>query len=447
MTQENDRLILDRRSTLGLGLAVSALPLAPALAESGAAESTTAVASGDARLDTLREAWSGYNRAVEDARQAIEATPRFRDRTDHRAEAYYSLAEAQAMAYNIAVAPRLDHPTINTRTWYHNVHTLGGTSSDLYHVSALVDSRHSYRLFGRVGDMKILVMQVFNTVLGGQGQKQLLNVDLAKMADANGRFEVVLSARKHAGNWIPLDTGSDLNFLFIRRFHADWFGDRGALDIELLDGPIVDDEQDPATVVRRLHNAAALLTFLVKGWNIGIYDMYLHNNNGKKNSLAIVQGSDIASDSGGSPSTIYSLGVFDFKPDEAVIVEYDKPDAAFWSLQVQSVWTKPINYIDRQSDINGRNAAIDSDGKFRAVICHQDPGVANWLDAGGHAEGTMVGRAYHARSVPAVPTVRVVKAEDVRKFLPANTAMVTPAERTAALKRRREGLLKMFGDA
>lgn len=442
MAKDEQSLTLDRRSALALGFFASSLPLVPAFAQT-----TPAGAVGtDAALNDLRQAWSAYNSAVENARLAMEATPRFRDRPEHRAEAYYSLSEAQAMAYNMAVAQRLDHPVINTRTWYHNVHTLGGTSSDLYHVSAMVDARHTYRLFGRVGDMKVLVMQVFNTVLGGQGQKQLLNVDLAKMADANGNFEAIVSAKKHDGHWIPLDAGFEVNFLFIRRFYDNWFGDRGSIDIELVDGPIVDDEQDPATVARRIRYAADVLTFLIQKWNIGIYDIYMKSNNGKKNAITIVPGSEIASDSGGSPSTIYSWGVFDFKLDEALIIEYEKPDAAFWSLQVQSVWTKPINYIDRQSDINGKNAIIDSDGKFRVVISHQDPGIANWLDVGGHSEGTIVGRAYHAKSIPAAPVVRLVKAKDVKKLLPKDTSIVTPAQRAGNLKRRREGLLKMFGD-
>ena len=110
----------------------------------------------------------------------MEATPRFKDRTDHRATAYHSLAEAQSMAYGFAVAPRMDSPLINTRAWYHHVHTLGGTSADLYHVCASVDGRHTYRLFGRVGDLKVLLIQVFNTILGGTGQNSWSTPTLPK---------------------------------------------------------------------------------------------------------------------------------------------------------------------------------------------------------------------------------------------------------------------------
>jgi hypothetical protein len=394
----------------------------------------------------LENAWFAYNAAVEKARLAMEATPRFKDRTDHRATAYYSLAEAQSMAYGLALATRMDHPLINTRSWYHNSHTLGGTSADLYHVSAAVDGRHTYRLFGRVGDMKVLVMQVFNTIMGGAGQKQLINVDLAKMADAKGNFEAILSAERRGGNWIPIDPKSDFNFLFIRRFFDDWYGDRGTLDIELLDGPIDNDDLDEAAMAARMVRAADILTFLVERWNIGVYDLYLSRNNGKKNSVVVVPGSEIASDTAGSPNTIYTWGVFDIEDDEALIVESEVPQAGFWSLQIQDVWTRPINYLDHQSDINQKRAVIDSDGKFRAVICLTDPGVANWLDTDGHKEGTIVGRAYHARVTPPLPKVVLTKLKDLEKHLPSDTKYVTPEQRHAAIKLRRNGLLRMFGD-
>jgi len=394
----------------------------------------------------LKDAWFAYNAAVEKARLAMEATPRFKDRTDHRATAYYSLAEAQSMAYALALATRMDHPLINTRSWYHNSHTLGGTSADLYHVSAAVDGRHTYRLFGRVGDMKVLVMQVFNTIMGGAGQKQLVNVDLAKMADAKGNFEAILSAERHAGHWIPLDPQSDFNFLFIRRFFDDWYGDRGTLDIELLDGPIDNKDLDEAAMSMRIARAADILTFLVERWNIGVYDLYLSRNNGQKNSVVVVPGSEIASDTAGSPNTIYTWGVFDIQDDEALILESEVPQAAFWSLQIQDVWTKPINYLDHQSDINQKRAVIDSDGKFRTVICLEDPGVANWLDTDGHKEGTIVGRAYHAAVTPPLPKVVLTKLKDLEKRLPSDTKYVTPEQRHAAIKLRRDGLLRMFGD-
>ena len=41
-----------------------------------------------------------------------------------------------------------------------------------------------------------------------------------------------------------------------------------------------------------------------------------------------------------------------------------------------------VDWVNRQSSLNDAQAHIDSDGRFRAVISQQDPGVPNWLDKG-----------------------------------------------------------------
>lgn len=394
----------------------------------------------------LQAAWQYFRDAAEEARIATEATDRFRNRPEHRAAAYHALIEAHSMAYDMAVAPRTDHPAINTRAWFLNTHTLGGTAGDLFHVTAICDGRHTYRLKGRVGDMKILVMQTMNTIFGGADQHQVTAADIAAMADAEGRFDIIVSATPQEGNWIALDPASPCNLLFIRRFYDDWYGDRGEIDIELVDGPIDHGDFDTAAVAERIRRGADLLLFLVKAWNIGIYDLYMSKNGGEKNQVAVVPGTEIASDFVGSPSTIYSWGIFDVADDEALILEYDAPDAGFWSVQIQSVWTKPINFLDHQSELNHRLAAVDADGKLRVVICNDDPGIANWLATVGHTEGTIVTRAYHARSVPAKPVATLVKLADLDRHLPAGTRRVTPEERAEALRVRRRGLLQMFGD-
>ena len=119
-----------------------------------------------------------------------------------------------------------------------------------------------------------------------------------------------------------------MNFLFIRRFFDDWYGDRGTLDIELLDGPVDNKDLDEAAMASRILRAADSLIFLVEKWNISIYDLYLSKNHGKKNHWPCT-GSEIASDSAGSPRTIYTWGIFDIQDDEALIIEFEAPQAEF----------------------------------------------------------------------------------------------------------------------
>lgn len=377
----------------------------------------------------------------------MEATPRFRDNPDHRAQMYYSLAEAQAMAYNFAIAPRVDRPYLHTHSWFSYFYTLGGTCPDFYYGTLFLDGKHNYRLKGRFGDLKLILMQVFSHLLGHPDSKMLANADFATFEqNADGSFEAIISATPHKGNWIPLDASSDYNFIFVRRAIADWHGDRGELKIELIDGPIGYDELDQEAMARRISTAADFMKFLVEKWNVGIYNMYLNQNKQQKNAVVVAPGESIASDYAGSPTTNYVWGVYEIADDEALIIESDVPEASYWSTQLFDVYCKPFDFVNRQSDVNMSRAAVDSDGKYRCVIALNDPGVANWLDPSGRKEGTIVGRNYHAKSMLATPVTKLVKAVDVRKHLPADTKFVTPAERVQALEYRRRGYMKMYGD-
>jgi hypothetical protein len=81
---------------------------------------------------------------------------------------------------------------------------------------------------------------------------------------------------------------------------------------------------------------------------------------------------------------------------------------------------------------------VDGDGIFRAVISKEDPGVHNWLDKADFPWGIIQMRLYRASDFPEATVTRVPVAE-VRKHLPADTVVVTAAERADQLRNRREG--------
>jgi hypothetical protein len=136
---------------------------------------------------------------------------------------------------------------------------------------------------------------------------------------------------------------------------------------------------------------------------------------------------------------VYWQGVYRLGPDEALILETPLPQSVhYWNVQLNDALWNATEYLQRQSSLNGHQATIDSDGKFRAVISVDDPGVANWLDPHGYLEGTIVGRWYGADSHP-VPTLKVVPFTDLRKHLPSDTPNFTAAARAEQLRARRIG--------
>src|SRR5205085_153199 len=126
---------------------------------------------------------------------------------------------------------------------------------------------------------------------------------------------------------------------------------------------------------------------------------------------------------------------FTLGPDEAVLLEVALPASPYWSFNLSSPYLENTDWHLRQNSINGRQAVVDPDGVFRAVICAADPGVPNWLDTGGQRTGVIQSRFLLPAAMPDV-RLRTLPVADVRAALPAATAVVSPAERQDAVRRR-----------
>jgi hypothetical protein len=96
---------------------------------------------------------------------------------------------------------------------------------------------------------------------------------------------------------------------------------------------------------------------------------------------------------GGLRGLNYGFGNFRCEPGQAVIIEVDPPPCHYWSFSLGNWYWETIGWANRQSSLNGHQARLDPDGVFRAVICHQDPGVFNWLDPAGGVLGAGRGPA------------------------------------------------------
>ncbi|MBV8862391.1 MAG: hypothetical protein JO259_11090, partial [Mycobacterium sp.] len=96
------------------------------------------------------------------------------------------------------------------------------------------------------------------------------------------------------------------------------------------------------------------------------------------------------------------------------------------------------------SSLNAHQAAVDSDGLVRVVLCERDPGVANWLDTAGHSNGPIILRCVRTKTAP-IPSTRIVPFEHIGVELPPDTTKVTYEERSAILAGRRRAVRERFG--
>ncbi len=386
----------------------------------------------------LKVAWDEWAAAIEESRAAIEATSRFQDNPALRGPAYQSLLEAQAMAYSVAVAPRrqMEHARpFHHSSWHDNLFALGQPIQDFKYTGLFLDGARTYTARGRIGDVRLWLTQVHNHVLGDPRAKEIGNYDwtLDFELGAGGEFEVTFSADKHEGNWIRLDPDSRYNWLVMRRIFGDWTGDVGELSFDRAADVA---PPDPDSEADSIASAAHLLRYLVRVFTIGLHDLYIARAGGV-NAWATMPGAEVADDLIGSRSTTYVPGVFRLAPEQALVIDWEPPTSAYWSVQLGDVWSRPLDYLHHQTDLNDTRAGLDADGRFRAVISVADPGVPNWLDPCGNTEGTMVVRDYRAQNVTQRPDITVVPLAELRSVISADTPIVTLDDRRAALERRR----------
>jgi hypothetical protein len=138
------------------------------------------------------------------------------------------------------------------------------------------------------------------------------------------------------------------------------------------------------------------------------------------------------------------IGRWELRPGEALIVEVEPPEGVYWSFSIGNPWWETIHYGRHQSSLNAHQAALDSDGVVRVVLCADDPGVANWLDTAGHSNGPIILRCVRTKTAP-TPTARIVPFDGIRAELPSDTAQVTADERKSILAARRRAVRERFG--
>ena len=91
---------------------------------------------------------------------------------------------------------------------------------------------------------------------------------------------------------------------------------------------------------------------------------------------------------GGAADILYGGGWWKLGADDCLLVECEPPAARYWSFQLYSTpWFESLDMANRLVSLNCDQMQIDADGRFRLVVAGSDPGIANWLDTEGRADG------------------------------------------------------------
>ncbi|MGD9472456.1 MAG: hypothetical protein AB7G24_10745 [Novosphingobium sp.] len=312
-----------------------------------------------------------------------------------------------------------------------------GTNPDFIYGTAAIDGAGSYLLTGERGDGLFLMMDI---AAGGLGVMEELGPSLGTLdfdtltLDDQGRFSVLLSAeqpRDWAGDWYRLDPSA--RSLSLRQASYDWGNGREArIAIERIDKVHRPRRWTAEEIAERL-TALAAYPRRLSGMALGFIKAQRDKNlwNGFEH--------DDWAGRGGVDGQHYYQGLFRLEPGKALLLETALPDRVqYWNVQISDMLWNSIDWMNRQSSLNGGQALVDADGRFRAVIAIDDPGVPNWLDPGGNSAGAIMLRWTGASSGPE-PTLRLADIADLRALLPSDTPLVTPEQREAQLRARRRG--------
>lgn len=300
----------------------------------------------------------------------------------------------------------------------------GIPATDCCYHTAAVHGDGVYRIRGSRGGARLFDVETRSGHTAHLAQWTVVDRKSEFDVADDGTIEIVLSATEQPGNWLKIAEGP--GSIIVRQYYYDWDTEEPAdLVIER------DGVSYPPPPLRSVESADRLQ--LLIDWIRNVPAACKHSVDeyftAPSDTLKFV-GIEFA-----WADLVYGKGVYRCQPDEAVIIEVTPPNAPYWQYQLTSHFWEALDWNLRQTSLNGHQAVLDDDGVFRAVIAHQDPGYANWLDAGGHTVGLITARYYKAESVP-LPTIRTVPLASLADELPAGTKTVSPAERQQSIQRR-----------
>jgi hypothetical protein len=351
---------------------------------------------------------------------------------DPDVDASVALLGSTMHAFLTHLSAEPDHPAFLPSVGYHQ--HVGTPNPDTVYRTTAIDGAGTYRLTGDRGTVPNVTFMPF----GGRtaaGMQTFAPFDLAEVAvDPDGRFDVLLSPARpvgHTGDWWQLDP--EMRTLMLRSVSDDWGRHREPLvAIVRLDTPA----RRARSSADGLRRKFAAFSALVEGAIVyGVRHADQLRDDGVVNRVTLVD----YSANGGLADQWYHEGLFELDDGAALLVEATLPAGCdSFSLSLTDRMFCTVDWVNAQSSLNRRQAALDDEDVLRVVVAHTDPGVPNWLDTTGYAAGVLQCRWTGSAEPPTIAT-RVVPIGSLREHLPTTTPTVTPEARDESLRERKVG--------
>ena len=334
------------------------------------------------------------------------------------------------------------------RTWYG--HTLpgggvAGDNPDNIYLGAYIDGASTYTLTGRIpaNGPSNLTVEVFRGKPGhlaeartpaGKAHADLGNqVRMFQRADlhasADGRFTITLGPDPAGGRLTHVETPPEPLSVTIRNTLGDWRQAPIEATIRRTGGSAAPPPRSDDEIAAEI---AGALPGYVAQWT-AFKEHYLGPPPVNKLAGALPR------DGGWG---YLAGGAFDLKDDEALVVTTGSNGAAYTGFQLLDRWFLSADTRRAFTSLNNGQAVHNADGTTTYIVALRDPGYANWLDTSGSPHGfanlRWQGFPQGANGNGLLRSVRLVKITDLPSTLPVDFPKVSPSQRAAALKARRD---------
>ena len=336
----------------------------------------------------------------------------------------------QALQLSDPATPRIVRNPDSESKW-------GAENVDNQYLWARISPVYPYRVFGNRNNIYEALLETKDGYMQIGDDQVFDTLFLTEMeCDDDGNFEVLLAAERppdHRGNFMKMPPGTQ--YFCVRQYFVDWEKEWPArFGIERIGG--VGQRPAPYTphkTAELLDEAGLWVLQTARFWTEWVDQLRRDFVKGElKPAVTFV---------GGARDIHYGNDWWSLERDEAMVIEFEPPDARYWQMQLCDVWFRTMDYATRQTGLNHFQARLDRDKKARIVVAHRDPGVQNWLDTGGHPEGMLQYRWVFTKTNPH-PRVKLVPFEKIRSALPMETPVYSAEQRREALAIRHRHLAR-----
>ena len=292
----------------------------------------------------------------------------------------------------------------------HETAKIGNDNPDNFYLNCAVAGDRDYRITGNRGTVAYLSIETkAGSFAGGGDMAPTGHVEVDQLAvAANGDFELMVSAREHPGNWLPMSPDSD-NILVRQTFRKRAAEQRAKLQIQCIN-PGGDAGLDPTGFAAGL---AAVAPF-VEG-TAGLFRQWMATFASHVNELP-PNDQQMCLRAGGDPAIYYHNSRWELGPEQALVIEFTPPEVyRAWNFQLSNHWMESLDYRYYPICVNNHSAIREADGRVRILVCHptieelraagrEPSGFPNCLNTAGHSNGAMLLRYVGARDYPPVRT-------------------------------------------